>query len=146
MVGRRVSYGQRNAKYGVGAQAGLVLRVVQLDHLSVDGFLVQCGHAQYVGSERVVHVLDRGQHAFTLVFSRVAVAKLNRLVFAGAGARGHGGDASGPVFQSYLDLDGRVAARVQYLPGADLADLTDSRHYVLLSSSRDHTFPSPLTG
>ena len=49
-----------------------------------------------------------------------AVAQLDRLVHAGRGARRHGGAAEGARLELDVDLDRRVAARVEDLAGVDV--------------------------
>ena len=60
--------------------------------------------------------------ALAAVTLGVAVAQLHRLEGAGGGARGHRGPRQDAVLKQHLDLDGRVAARVQDLPGGDVLD------------------------
>ena len=52
----------------------------------------------------------------------VAVAQLDGLVRAGAGAAGDGGPADGAVGEDDVDLDGRVAAAVEDLAGVNAFD------------------------
>ena len=70
----------------------------------------------------VVDVLDGLGDALAQVASLVAVAELDRLVGAGAGAGGDGGAAERPVGQDHVDLDGRVASAVEDLSAADGGD------------------------
>ena len=51
-----------------------------------------------------------------------AVAQLDRLELAGRGARRHGGEAARARLEDDLDLDGRVAARVEDLARVDGGD------------------------
>ena len=52
-----------------------------------------------------------------------AVAKLDRLVLAGRRARRNGGGAERAGLEPDLDLDRRVAPRVEHLPAVDVDDL-----------------------
>ena len=70
----------------------------------------------------VVDVLDGLEHALAAVALLVAVAQLQGLVRAGGGAGGHRGAAQGAVLEHDLDLDGRVAARIEDLPAQDMDD------------------------
>ena len=51
-----------------------------------------------------------------------SVAQLDRLVLAGRGARRDGGGAERARLEPDLDLDGRVAARVEHLAGVEVDD------------------------
>ena len=72
-------------------------------------------------ADLAVHVRDRVLHALAAV-AVLAVAELDGLVRAGAGAARHRGPAPGAGDQLDLDLDGRVAAGVQDLPRRDVID------------------------
>ncbi len=69
--------------------------------------------------QRAVDVGDGLGDALAEVARLVAVAELDGLVDAGAGARGDGGAAERAVGQDDVDLDGRVAAAVEDLAAAD---------------------------
>ena len=62
------------------------------------------------------------QDALAAEAGLVAVAQLDRLVGAGRGARRHRRAADRAVGQDDVDLDGRVAARVEDLAGVDDVD------------------------
>ena len=79
----------------------------------------------------VVDVGDGLEDALAAVALGVAVAQLVRFVGAGAGAGRHDGAPRAAVFERDLDLDGRVAARVEHLEGAHCCDAVVS-HGVLL--------------
>src|SRR5581483_10234852 len=66
-------------------------------------------------------VRDRARDALPTVLGP-AVAQLDRLVHARRGAGGDGGAAERARLEAYVDLDGRVAARVEDLAGADIGD------------------------
>ena len=86
----------------------------------VQGDLIEGVHAaQFVG-QLGVDVFDGLQHPAAEVFRLVAVAKLPRLVDAGAGAAGHGGPAERAVGQFHVDLDGRIAAAIEDLSGTNV--------------------------
>ena len=63
-----------------------------------------------------------------------AVAQLDRLVHPGRGARGNGGATAGARLELDVDLDGRVAARVEDLAAADGDD--GGLHSVSLARSK----------
>ncbi len=120
VVGRGMGVGQRHAQDGVGAEALLVLRAVQFDHAVVEGHLVEGVHAAQLVGQLGVDVVDGLQNPLAEVFRLVAVAKFPGLVDAGAGAAGHGGAAERAVGQFHVDLDGRIAAAIEDLSGADV--------------------------
>ena len=72
--------------------------------------------------QRVVDVGDGLGDALAEVPLLVAVAQLDGLVNAGAGAGGDGGAAEGAVGQDDVDLDGRVASAVEDLASVHLGD------------------------
>ena len=74
------------------------------------------------------------QDALAAVARLVAVAQLDRLVRAGRGARRHGRPADRAVVEDDVDLDRRVAARIE-----DLARVDDS-----MSGAHASSAPSPL--
>src|SRR3989304_1457695 len=91
--GGRVRHRQRYSKCGVGAQARLVGRAVQLDEGAVQGLLVVRAHACYGRRDDLVDVGDGLEHALAAVTLWVAVpggavAELQRLVDAGGRAGG----------------------------------------------------------
>ena len=73
-------------------------------------------------TDPVGHVRDRRQDALAAVAGLVAVPQLDRLVDAGRGAGRHRRPAERAVLGDDVDLDGRVAPRVEDLPGIDPGD------------------------
>ena len=112
-------YGQGNAEDGVGAQAGLVLGSVQVDHGLVDGPLVCSIEPQQSGLDLVDHGFDGLQHALALVAVLFPVAALVGFEGAGGSTGGHSGPAEGVVVEQYLNLNGRVSARIEDLACVD---------------------------
>ena len=84
--------------------------------------LVAAVEPEHGVGDLAVDVLDRGAHALAAV-ALAAVAQLDGLVGAGAGAARHGRPAAGAAEQLDLDLDGGVAAGVEDLPADDFDDL-----------------------
>ncbi len=113
--------GQGDAEDRVGAEAALVRGAVELDHRLVERALLGgAGAGQRLG-DLAVDVGDRLADA--LADPLVAtVAQLDRLELTGRGARGNGGDAARAGLERDLDLDGRVAARIEDLAGVDGGD------------------------
>ena len=115
--------GQGHAQDGVRTQAGLVRGAVQLYEQLVDGGLVEDVQAQHGLGYLGVDVLNGLADALAQVAALVAVAQLAGLVDAGGGAGGNSSAADGAVVQGDLDLNGRIAAGVQYLARGDVNDL-----------------------
>jgi hypothetical protein len=121
-LGGRFRDGERDREDGVGPQAGLVGRAVQLDHEVVELDLVGRVHAAEGVEDFALDVVDGVQHALATEAQLVAVAQLHRLVGAGAGPRGDDGAAARAIIQHDLGLDGGIAAAVEHLAGDDVGD------------------------
>ncbi len=109
-----------HAENGVGAEAGLVRRAVELDEELVDRGLVEHVHALQRLGDLDVHVLHGLEHALAEITALVAVAQLAGLVDAGGSAGRNGRAADGAVVERDLHFHGRVAAGVENLSGADV--------------------------
>ena len=120
---RRLGAGQRHGEDGVGAEGGLVVGAVEIEHRLVNRRLVGGVSALEHGENLFVDVGDGLPDALAEVAAFVAVAQLERLVFAGARAAGHGGTAEGAVLEDHVSLDSGVAARVEDFAGQDAFDL-----------------------
>jgi hypothetical protein len=119
--GRRLGRRQGNPEDGVGAQAALVGRAVEVDHRPVERLLVGRIHPVHGLGELAVHVRDRLGHA--LAGPSVApVAQLDGLELTGRGARRHGRAARGAGPQEHVDLDGGISAAVEDLTSMDAFD------------------------
>ena len=114
--------GQRHAEDRVGAQVGLVRGAVQVEHLLVDQPLPVGFVAEQLVGQLVLDVADRLLDTFAQVATLVAVTQLDRLEGAGGRPGRDRGAADRAVVQADLDLDGRIASRVQDLPGDDHFD------------------------
>jgi len=99
----------------------LARRTVEVHQGLVDQSLVVGGQADHRRGDRVEHPLDRLLHTLAAV-ARAAVAQLDGLVLAGGGPGGDRRACRGSVDQGDLDLDGRIAARIEDLAGGDLFD------------------------
>src|SRR5205823_14714312 len=97
---------------------GLAGRPVQVDQRLVHQPLVIGLVAEQFRLDLVDDALDRPGHSLAAVF-RAAVPELDRLEGPGRGPARHPGAAHGPVIQRHLDLEGRVTAGIQDLPGMD---------------------------
>ena len=121
-VCRRLGAGQRNGEDGIGAEGGLVVGAVEIEHRLVDRRLVGGIDAGERREHLVVDVGDGLPDALAEVAALVAVAQLERLVFAGARAAGHGGAPKRAVLEGDIGLDGGVATRVEDFAGQDAFD------------------------
>ena len=112
---------QGDAEQRVGAEPALVRGAVELDHRPVERALLGGAGAGQRRGDLAVDVGDRAGDALAGP-ALAAVAQLDRLELAGRGARGDRGEAAGAGLQRDLDLDGRVAARVEDLARVDGGD------------------------
>ena len=119
--------GERHAEDGVRAELALVRRPVEVDEQRVDAGLVGRVEPEQLGRDPIDHVGDRGQDALAAEAGLVAVAQLDRLVGAGRGAAGHGRAPDRAVVEDDVDLDRRVAARIEDLAGVDEVDRGHAR-------------------
>ena len=118
--GAGLGHGQGDPQDGVGAQLGLVLGAVQLDHGLVNGGLVRLVAANELGRNDRVHVAHGREHALAHVaFS--AVAEFAGLVGTRGGARGHRGGEHA-LLRGHVHLYGGVPAGVDDLTGVNLLD------------------------
>src|SRR5262249_40853216 len=122
VVGRAgLGRGERGAEDRIRAEAALVRRAVELDQRAIEALLVGgVAPAQQLG-DLAVHIPDRARDALAAPLGR-AVAQLDGLVDA-RGRTGRDDRASRRAGLEYhIDLDSRVPARVEHLPGAHVAD------------------------
>ena len=122
---RRLRHRQRHAQQRVGPQPRLGRRAVEVDEALVDQPLVDRLHAHELGTDLVQHRGDGLLDALAAEAQRVAVAQLVRLVLARRRARWHRRAGQCAVVERNLDLDRRIAPRVEDLA---CADLLDDRH------------------
>src|SRR5262249_44932189 len=92
------------------------------DQHSIDGVLPAGIAPAQRASDDLVDVPDRLANPLAVV-ALAAVAQLDRFVLPGRGPGGHGGAAEDAAAQHAVDLDGRVAARVENFARDDLLDL-----------------------
>ena len=125
-VGRRgrLRGRQRHAEDRVRARAGPCSRVPSSSiSARVERRLVGGVEADQRGGDLVVHVRRPPSHALAAVPLRVAVAQLDGLDDAGRGAGRDGGAPDRARLELDVDLDGRVAARVEDLRALHGGDL-----------------------
>src|SRR5260370_14807349 len=83
----------------------------------------------------------RFEHALAAVAALVAVAQLDRLVGAGRCPRWHGRPPQLARLEDHVDLDRRVAARIEDLSAMDTGDA--GRHMSSSSISLEPSGPAP---
>ncbi|BAC17851.1 conserved hypothetical protein [Corynebacterium efficiens YS-314] len=108
---------------GVGAQAGLVLGAVQLDHGRIDETLIVGLQAGQLVADLLVDVLNSLENTLAQV-TISAVTQLVRLVDTGGRSGGNAGNAVGTVIQENLCLDGRVTAGIHDLASKYVHDFS----------------------
>ena len=136
-----VGRGERDAEDRVRAERSLVGAAVGGDQRLVDGALVAGVEAAHRLGERPVDVGDGLLHAAPAVARGIAVAQLDGLVRAGAGAAGDDRPPERAAREDHVGLDGGVAARVEHLARGDVLD--GSRRSIVLFAGA-HALP--LTG
>src|SRR5690606_5938439 len=109
---------ERDAQDRVRAELALVGRAVEVDEDLVDVALLGHVEADELGGDVVLHGLDRAFDTLAEGPRGVAVATLDGLEGTGRRARGDCCASERAVVERDLDLDGRVAARVEDLAGA----------------------------
>ena len=107
-VGGGLGRGERDTEDRVGAELGLVVGAVQLDHRLVERALVVGVEAGERGTDLVVDAGDGLEHALADV-TVTSVAELDGLESARGGAGRHRRAADRAVVEGDLDLNGRVA-------------------------------------
>ena len=129
LFGRSARHGHRDGENGVRAEAGLIVRTVQLDHRSVDEFLIARFEPQDRVGDFAVHVHHGLQNALAAVALLVAVSEFNRFAHTGGGARGNRRPGDDAAFQIHLGFDRRIAAAVQHFA---TDDINNGTHDVIL--------------
>ena len=105
---------QRDAEHGVRAELGEVRRAVEELEGLVEAALVERVASDDLGRDALDDRGDGFPDTFAAV-AVVAVAQLVRFVRAGGRAARHGGASTSSARKGDVDLDGRVAARVEDL-------------------------------
>ena len=126
LLGRSLGDRQADPEDCVGAETSLVVGAVELAQQRVDHPLRHGIEAIEGLGDLAVDEADRRLHAFAAV-AVAAITQLDGLVFAGRGAAGHGGPSGRSGVEEDLDLDGRVATRIEDLAADDFDDLTHDR-------------------
>ncbi|MCY1411921.1 hypothetical protein D9M71_273170 [compost metagenome] len=114
---------QGHGEDGVGAQLGLVLGTVQLDHRAVQSFLVSSVLAQQQVADRAVDVGHGLQNALAQVTALVAITQFQCLAGTGGSTGRRASAAYDAVLEDHIGFHGGVAAGVQNLAALDVDDL-----------------------
>ena len=118
-------------EYGLTRERFLqALSTVRGNQRGIDGALVEGVEAHDGVSALVVDVLDGLRDTLTQIAALVAVAQLASFESTGRSARRHHRATEAAVLEHDLDLDGRVAAAVEYLATVDIQNIA---HVVSLS-------------
>ncbi len=131
LVGSGFGHRERYSEECVRAEPGLVVRAVERDQRLVDQPLVQGLEPDHRLADLVIDVGDRALDTLAAV-AVAAVAQLDGLVRAGARPARDGRPPACAREQLHLDLDGRVASRVQNLSRIDVDDGAHSPPSVVL--------------
>ena len=123
LVGGRLGDRQADAEDRVGAETRLVVGAVELAQQRVDDALRHRVEAVEGVGDLAVDEADGALDALAAV-AVAAVAQLDGLVLTCRGAARHGGAPGRAGVEDDLDLDGRVAARIEDLAADDFDDLT----------------------
>ena len=115
IVGGGPGGGDGHRQNGVGAQIGLVLCAVCLDHGLVDGVDVQGVLAAEGAVDDGVHIVHSLGNTLAAKAGLVTVAQLQSLELAGGSARGRGAGAHGAVIQVDVGLNGGIAPGINDL-------------------------------
>ena len=119
--GGRLGDGERHAEDGVGAEARLVGRAVELDHRLVDLDLVLGVETADRLEDLAVDGFDGALDALAEI-TLAAVAKLDRLMRTGRGAGRHRRATKAAVLQVHIHFDGGIAAAVEDFAADDVDD------------------------
>ena len=123
LAGCGVRGGKRNGQKRVCSELALVWRAVEFDHRFVEGHLVQ-GVQFFDGrSDDIFDVRDRFKNAFAGVNRLVAIAKLPRFVFAGAGSAGNRRAAHRAAGEFDVGFNSWIPARIEDLAGTDFGNI-----------------------
>src|SRR6185312_8188019 len=114
--------GHRDRQDGVGAEAALVRRAVELDQAPVENRLIGDLVAHQGRSQHLVDVGDRARDPFAEVALGVAVAQLDRFMFAGRSAAGHRRATARARSQRQIAFHRGVAAGIKYLARRERSD------------------------
>ncbi len=121
-LGGSLGRGQGHGEDGVGAQLGLVLGTVQLDHRAVQGLLISRVLAQQQVTDRAIDVGYGLQHALAQVTALVAITQFQRFAGTGGSTGRRTGAADDAVFEDYIGFYSGVATGVENLTTLDVDD------------------------
>jgi len=108
----RVRGCKRHTEQRVCAQIFFVGRTIQLDQLGIDFFL-RAGVKSPEGiGNSPVHIPDRFEDAFAAITLLIAIPQFPCFMLTRAGTTRHGCSSERATFQSHIDFNGGIAARI----------------------------------
>ena len=121
--GGRARGGHRHGQNGIGAQAALIRRAVEVDHDAVEHGLLRGVLSLQCRGDFAVDVADRLQRSFAQIARLVAIAQLYGFLFAGGSAGRHSGPSHASVGQINIRLHRRIPAGIENFTSDDLYDI-----------------------
>ena len=112
---------KRCTKDGVGTEAALRGRAVELDQCRIKRALVGSIHVAQAVGNLAVDVTNRVRDALATP-GRATVAELDRFPLTRRSARWHSGLTTGAILEHDIDLNSRVAPRVEDLSSVNRGD------------------------
>jgi hypothetical protein len=134
---------QRDAKDGVCAKAGFVVRAIEVDHQHVEHPLIGGVEAGEFIADLAIHGIDGLQDALAEVAVLVSVALFVGLIGAGGRTRRDSGAACRAIVQCHIDFDGRIAPAVEDFAGVDVNDLAHGCQAFRVLSGQNARRPLP---
>ena len=120
--GGGLRHGQGNTQDGVGPQAGLVGRAVQVDHDFVNGRLEGGIVPGDFRRDDLVDVFHGLENALAAVALGVPVPELPGFMLPGGGSAGDGCASDGSAGQGHVHFHGGIAPRIDNFTAADVDD------------------------
>ena len=122
-LGGRPRDGERHTEHGVRTEVALVVRAVHVDHQLIHKPLLGRIQVDQPGADLLEHRIHGTLDALAPIARLAVVPELDRLERPGRRTAGNGGAPDRAVLEEDLALDGRIAARVEDLAGADALDV-----------------------
>ena len=111
---------QRYREYGIGTEACLILRAVEIDHYLVD-LSLRADRAPNQGLAQFAIDVSHGLlHTLARKTVRIVIAQFDGLSGTRRGTRGRSGTPANSRLQNDIDLDRGIAARIDYFTRANI--------------------------
>src|SRR5206468_121724 len=121
---------QRNAEQRVCAEILLIGRTIELDQFMINLRLVASIPALENRRNFVVYVGNSLPHTLATEAALIAITQFPCFVFARTCPAWHGGSSQHAAFKAHIDLNCRIAARIQNFTRMDSAN-AGARHTIL---------------